>query len=254
MCTDVQRTIVLENGDTLHGLIIPLSSARFLVQTSELCLDLSETEIQSVDGESDLRRILGPPREELNRTNYLHEVNEDGSETVWEQSVEVHKGPGMKEYLTFVFQADRELSEEERRELSEVVDSLEYRDGFGKLLPISGKEEMETGWKYTITFDVPVAPGEAIELITKKVWPRWARKEGDEWVRRHYIGHTEGTLTTVTIKLPKGAQCTHVEPEPLRKMTFNGQEIIVWRRYIAKKEAFRPVVRYRLDDHQGEVD
>ena len=250
MCTDTQRTIVLENGDMLQGQIIPLSSARFLVQTADLCLDLSETEIRSVDGESDLRRILDPPQEEFNRKSYLHEVNEDGSETVWERSVEMHKGPEVKEELTFDFVSVRELSEEEWRDLGKVVDSLEYRDAFGKVLPITKMEKMENGWRYTIRFDVPVVPGEAIELISRKVWPRWARREGDEWVRRHYVGHTEGTLTSVIIKLPKGARSTHTEPAPLRRTTFNDQEILVWRRYIAEKEAFRPIVRYRLSDPQ----
>ena len=247
MCIDIQRTIVLKNGDVLEGLILPLSSARFLVQTPEICLDLSETEIESVDEESDLRQML-EPSEALYPTNHLFELHEDGSMTDCERSTEVHKGPGMKEHLTFVIQADRQLSEEERRDLGEVVDSLEYRDGFGKILPITTKEETENGWKYTVTFDVPLAPSESIELTRKQVWPKWGCKEGDEWVWGYHIAPGGGgRLTTITLKLPKGAESTRVKPEPLRKTVLKGQEVIVWRRYITEDLSFYPQVRYHLD-------
>ena len=188
-------------------------------------------------------------RDHFKRRRYRNNLSiEDGVGTDWIRSCEIHDGPEPKTHQTFAFGARKGLqfgSDEERAELRRVAESMEYRDGWGRVLPVT-VEETENGWTYRVAFDTPVFPGEPFELICKKVWPRWSRKEGDEWVRRHYIRPDPGTLVSVAIRLPEGAKYTHMEPDPLWRMALNGRELAGWRRYVAAGEVFMPVVRYRL--------
>ena len=244
-----EQAIVLQKGETIQGQLILLHQAEFLAQTADLCLRLTADEIQSVDGETDLRRIAAMGRQVNCETCHFHEVHPDGGGTDWTRTVEVYQGAEPKTSQTWVFgRKTTPLSPEERRELGQVFASMEYRDQWGRVLSMIIEEESERGWKYSVLFDVPVLPGESFALTEKKVWPRWGRREGEEWIRRHYIGHTSGALTTVVIRLPEGACYVQLEPEPLWKMKLNNREIAGWRHYIGEGEALMPVVRYRLGD------
>ncbi|NKB68531.1 MAG: hypothetical protein GKR89_15830 [Candidatus Latescibacteria bacterium] len=243
-----QRQIVLENGQALTGQIVPLTWARFLVQEDDLCLQLNEEEIRSVDGDDDLRRAVGQAPVEIGQTSYFHEVDENGGGTDWVWSLERHQGSKPKTGQTFSFgRSDRPLSKSERRELGTVVESMEYRDKWGRTLPTQVEEEGEMGWKLQVSFDVPVLPGQSVELVHKKTWPRWSRREGDHWVRRQYIRPAAGSLTTIAIRLPTGAAYSEVEPTPLWQTALNGRQSCGWRRYIGREEAFMPVVKYTMD-------
>jgi len=249
MSTDCEQTIVLKNGETIHGQLILLRRAEYLAQTADLCLRLTADEIRSVDDETDLRRIAAAGRELNGETSHFHEVHPDGGGADWTRTVVVHQGTEPLTSQSWVFGRKTEpLSPEERRELGQVFASMEYRDQWGRPLAMEVEEESDMGWKYRVLFDVPVLPGEPFALTEKKVWPRWSRREGDEWVRRHYIGHTSGTLATVVIRLPEGASYLQIEPEPLWKTALNGREVAGWRHYIGADEALMPEVRYRLGD------
>ena len=246
METDARRTVVLENGETLSGVVISVNDARFLVQTDEVCLRLSEQQIRSVDDEGDIRRVVEIPEGEIHEGSYFHEVREDGGGTdlIWTR--EIHTGLGVKTRQTFVFgRCDRALTGAERRDLGQVVASMEYRDRWGETLPVA-VEETEMGWTLRVRLRMPVFPGEPFELVQKKVWPRWSRQEGDAWVRSHFVRPQIDTLTTVVIQLPEGAAFSDVTPEPLWQLDVNGRETAGWRRYITAGEAFMPVVTYRI--------
>jgi hypothetical protein len=241
------RTIVLANGETISGRLVPLTSARFLVQTDKLCLRLAEDEIQSVDGQTEFRRIAGKPPEEVSEASYFHDVRPDGGGTDWVWSREIHRGPEPRTGLTFAFgRADRPLTAAERQELGQVLQSTEYRDRWGNQLPMT-TEETDKGWKYEVRFNTPVLSGEPFELVHQATWPRWGRREGEEWVRSHFIRPSGRTLVAIAIRLPAGAAYTRTEPAPLWRMALNGREQAGWRRYLEAEESFMPVVRYRLD-------
>ena len=249
MSATCEQTIVLKNGETIQGRLILLHRAEYLAQTAGLCLRLTADEIQSVDGETDLRQIASFGHELNCETSHFHEVHSDGGGADWTRTVEVHQGTKPKTSQTWIFGRKTEpMSPEEHRELGQVFASMEYRDQWGRILPMEVEEESDMGWKYRVLFDVPVLPGESFTLTEKKIWPRWSRRENDEWVRRHYIGHTAGTLATVVIRLPAGASYVQIEPEPLWKTTLNNRQVAGWRHYIGADEALMPEVRYRLGD------
>ena len=89
-------------------------------------------------------------------------------------------------------------------------------------------------------------PGEPIEIIEKRTWPWWGRKEGDEWVRSHYTRPSANTLATIVVQLPERTTFVKLEPEPLWTMNLNGRETTGWRRFLTPEGILGPMVRYRL--------
>ena len=246
MKSESYHTVVLENEETLEGQVINMARAKYLLQTENLCLRLSEKDIRSVDGQTDISRILGVLEDEVFETGYFHEVHKDGSGTDTTWTVETHKGTEAMTHKSFVLGSDPPLTEELRGQLRKVLENLEYWDKWGRILPLAVEEETESGWKYKVSFNCPVFPGEPIELIEKKTWPWWSRKEGEEWVRSHYIRPSANVLATIVIQLPEEGSFSKFEPEPFWKMCLNGRETAGWRRYLTPEGILGPVVRYRL--------
>lgn len=240
------QTVVLANGETLSGHLIPLSRAHFLLQAQKMSLKLSEDEIRSVDGNADLRHLLKQFPEDVGEESYFHEVHETGGGTDYVATAEIHKGPEPRMDQTFFFgKGDKPMSKEEKKDLGLVMESMEYRDRWGHALPLEVEEATEKGWKYRVRFYAPVFSGEPIHLVHKKIWPRWSRREDDGWVRGHYIRPSTKTLVSVAIRLPEGATFFQLDPPPLWQMRLNGRETVGWRRYIADDGTFMPKAKYR---------
>lgn len=245
MSGNSMQSIVLRNGETLSGKVMLLSKAAYVVQTDDVCLRLSWQDITSVDGITDLRGMEASMGEEIAQASYFHDAYEDGSGTILESTTEINHGTKPIRARTFKLGSQKpELKEA----LRPVLDKFEYRDKWGNLLPVNVDEETNEGWIYRVNLEVPVFPGDLIELVHKAIWPKWGRQEGDGWIWSHYLRPSVGTLTSVWIRLPQGATYTRLEPEPLWKMEVRGQEIAHWRRFVPADEIFSPIVRYRLKD------
>jgi len=235
------RQIVLKTGEKIEGTLVLISPARVLVQTDELFLELSATEIRSVDGKREFSGLANVCNEVCEATT-VHQYNADGSMVSLEKSKEVNASDQILGKLRYEHTCGDAITEEAR----EVFDQQEHFDTFGNLLPFTVEETLENGWVYSIEFPIPVAPGESYEITRKCKWSKWANREDDHWVAGHHISWRADTLYMLISILPSGAKLHSITPQPLRQFDLGGKPIITWKRYMPIGGASRFEARYEL--------
>ena len=234
MCKFKVREVILKNGEKVTGTVVPVFPAKVLVQTDEICLELSETEIQSLDGKKDFRNLIEPYDSSVREETMIHQYNEDGSMVSLNKLKETNNSEHILGKLRFLRASEGGIT----KEFEELFNQQEYFDSFGYQLPVTIEERLENGWKYNVEFPVPVAPGDVYEITLKDRWPKWAKYEDNHWHARHHIIQTaKATIYTQMFILPKGAKVSSVTPQPLRQFDFNGKPTIIWKRYMPPNEA-----------------
>jgi hypothetical protein len=236
------REVVLKNGEKVTGMVVPISPAKVLVQTDEMCLELWETEIQSLDGKERFRNLIGTYDTTIHEETMIHQYKEDGSMVSLHKMKHTNTSDRILGKLSFLHTSDGGMT----KELEEHFNRQEHFDNFGHLLPITIEEKLENGWKYNLEFPIPVAPGEVYEITLKAMWPRWAHHEDDHWVTSHHILRSLESIYTVMFMLPEGAEFSSAEPQPLRQFNFIGKPTITWKRYLPADEDIIFEAKYKL--------
>lgn len=240
------REVVLKNGEKISGTVIPLYPAKLLVQTDEMCLELSETEIQSLDGKKDFCSLIEFCEKPIRETIEIRQYNENGTTSSWSKQKGVNNSEQVLVKLGFLHRRlDGKITSEDKKHF----ESLQYFDSFGNLLPITVEKEMEDGWEFSVEFVLPVAPGEPYEITTKQIGPMSVtEKKNSYWHIQYPIRHTgRGTIYTLISIFPKGAEVFDVTPESLRRFDFNGKPVITWKRYMPVDEPMTFEAKYKLD-------
>jgi len=236
------RKAVLKNGEEITGMIVPIYPAKVLLQTDEICLELSETDIQSLDGKKDFRSLIKPYDRATFEAMIIHQYNEDGSSVSLNKMRLVNTSDQVLGRVRFMHTSSGSMT----KELEEQFNRSEHFDVFGHLLPVTIDERLENGWKYSVELPIPVAPGEAYEITCKETWSKWAEREGDHWVARHYSSCTGDAIYTLMLILPRGAEFSSATPQPLRQFDFNGKPTVTWKRYMLRSEAVTFEATYKL--------
>jgi hypothetical protein len=175
MCEFKVREVILKNGEKITGTVVPVFPAKVLVQTDEICFELWETEIQSLDGKKDFRNLIEPYDSPIREAITIHQYNEDGSMISLDKMKNVNTGDQILGKVRFLHTSEGGIT----KELEELFNRQEHFDSFGNLLPITIDERLENGWTYSIELTVPVAPGNIYETTIKNRWPRWAEHKDD---------------------------------------------------------------------------
>ncbi|MFO7653192.1 MAG: hypothetical protein R6X25_05150 [Candidatus Krumholzibacteriia bacterium] len=233
--------VVLEDGRSYEGTLVRLQPGRYLLQTDDALLELTDDDIAP-------RTFDRRPREEVparpvREIRQFHDVHADGTTTAsW-----TRRG---------VNPSDRALTEyrfgfapwEQR-----VADQRSWYDGFGNRLEPEF-DPPQSKWKHppkgrvqvTLPLSVPVAPGEEYWITGKETSQRIMRtKEG--LVYRFGGDFAEDNLLWLKVRLPAGADVVSIEPQPSARFTDEGREYVMWRRYYRAGDATPLTIVYTLD-------
>jgi hypothetical protein len=242
MCDFEIIEVTLKNGELIKGILVPIFPAKFLLQTDEMCLELSETEIKSLDGEEDFRNSIKFNSVSINREVMIHRYNEDGSMVSLHKMEHVNTSDNILGKVTLVRTSSGGIT----KEFEELFNQQKYYDSFGNSLPITIEKRLENGWEYSIELPVPVAPGEVYELTIRDAWSRWAEFKDNQWHARHYTGPTSESIYTLIFMFPEKSQILSIDPRPLRQFDFNGKPSVTWKRYMPANERVSFEVVYNL--------
>jgi len=242
MCDVETREVMLKNGELIKGTLVPIFPARFLLQTDEMCLELSETDIQSLDGKDDFRNLLKFDSVLINKEVMIHYYDEDGSMVSLHKMEHVNTSDNILGKVKLLRTSSGGIT----KEFEELFNQQEYYDSFGNSLPITIEKRLENGWEYSIELPVPVAPGEVYELTIRDRWSHWAKFEDNRWHTRHYTGPTGESIYTLIFIFPERSQILSITPQPLRQFNFNGKPSVTWKRYMPANESISFEVAYNL--------
>lgn len=237
------RETVLKNGEEITGMVVPIYPAKILLQTDDICLELSETEIQSLDGKEDFRNLIEPPERAIFEAMTVFQYNDDGSCTSLMRRKSLNDSDHILGKLRWLYTTTGEMTEE----VEEHFMQQKHFDAFGNFLPFTIESKLENGWEYSVEFPVPVAPGDYYEITYKHDHiGKWAELEDDHWVARYHGRWTSDTIFTLMFMLPQGAKFSSATPQPLRQFDFNGKPVVTWKRYMPKDEPVTYEAKYTL--------
>ena len=226
--------VELKGGKTLTGVLRPVLDSIYLLQTEETLYELSGSEIVRVDGGTDLPRI--DTHRYFAATNSYRRLLPSGDLEI--SSTMTIRNRGKKIQTTVQWGAGpREVRMYETMQAMDVYGhELEYR-----LEPRSGTDIMNV----IVDLDVPVMPGEDMDLSTRLLERDRARLVDGVWTYTHWGDYAEDRLQNLKVELPAGAEVLSVNP-PVRVVEYDGRQFVFWRRYYPEGEQFPLTVSYRL--------
>lgn len=230
------HAVVLANGETISGLLLPMSDSRFVLQTGDGSWIVAGRDIRQVDGEP-----FPHPDPVTGDLVILYETFED---VLANGDIDVHSSI-----------QHRNESQKPIRELRwgmaphELVylDSFRVLDQFGNSMPLEVDEERPDGGKQVkVTLVRPLLPGEDAWYTSRFLDSKGTIRDGEEWIYRHVGDYPENRLVTRSVLLPEGADVTSISPDPLHRETVRGRQLVVWRRFFMRGDRIPWEIRYQL--------
>ncbi|MCP4547976.1 MAG: hypothetical protein GY835_16045 [bacterium] len=235
--------IILANGTTMIGILRAVAPSRYIVQgvlegelnAAEVAFEVSGDLIRGVDGRSTLPAF--DSRKRIIESEWFERVMPNGDVEMW-RSLTV--GNNSQKLLTYASWdvADREVAS--TREMlvmdmfgQELVHRLEEADG-------------EHGRRVVVELEVPVAPGESLDLALRLTQRGALRRDGDLLSYTFSGGFSGETILLRKIELPAGAEIVAIEPEPLYTFEYAGKPLVIWRRYYGHQEILPQTITFRL--------
>lgn len=234
--------VVLTDGSRLEGTLLRTAPAHYILQTETTLYELTDDDLDPRTFSARNAREAVPERR-IHDISHYDEISADGTVTArWLRSHVNNEQHAIDE--------DRfGLAPWEQLEADQRV----YRDGFGNVLvpvydpPRDRWPSPPTGRvQVTLTYPVPVAPGETWTVSGSTPAPAAAR-QGDRFVYRRAGDYAEDNLVSRKVRLPRGARIVSVTPAPSARFERDGFEYLVWRRFYTKGERFPLEVVYTVD-------
>ena len=129
---------------------------------------------------------------------------------------------------------------------SDFVRVTRMTDDKGRPLKFSVSHR-QRAYHYRVTFNEPVAPGEAVLQSSEGTMTGLVRRTGDVW--RYYMRHHPGSSRTRRIevyRLPQGAELLDTVPSDMPRRTRNGRIELLAQKIIPPRGSITTSFRYRL--------
>jgi len=235
-------TVTLADGTTYEGALVRLAPARYLLQTDDALLELTDDDLDPRTFTVRARQEA-VPAQPVHEIRHYDELHADGTVTRWWTRRNVNEGRhAITEYRFGLAPHERGLA-----------DQCSYRDGFGNVLvpvydpprdqwPLHPDERIQV----TLRLPVPVAPGEEWSISGRETAP-WIQRRESGLVYRQAGDYAEDNLAWLKICLPQGAAIVSVSPPPSARFTQDDREYIMWRHYFKRGERYPLEVVYTLD-------
>lgn len=234
-----KHTITLAGGETIEGLVLPLSDCAFLVQNGDRSIEIPADGIVKVDGSPDLSPLLRSGEGPLLRDDILEVIREDRSVILHSARSVENRSRTIVDHLSWGIAPHEEP----------LIPEWQVFDPFGNELVMTVNPPDENGRRQArATLVRPVLPGETIRCSDRIVFHDRISEDENAFLYRHRGDYPEARLVTKMILLPPGAEVIVATPEPLRRFDFEGAPCLVWRRFFAEGEVYPIEVRYRLKD------
>lgn len=234
--------VILANGSRLEGTLLRTAPARYILQTETTLYELTEDDLDPRTFTAHAAREAVPTRR-IHDISHYEEINADGTVTAWWVRSHVNNEQHAIDEDRFGLAPWEQLEADQRV----------YRDGYGNVLvpvydpprhrwpsPPTGRVQV------TLTYPVPVAPGESWNVSGSTPAPPVLR-QGDQLIYRRAGDYAEDNLVSRKVRLPRGAHIVTVTPTPSARFERDGYEYLVWRRFYTKGERFPLEVVYTVD-------
>jgi hypothetical protein len=231
-----EHRVRLHSGQVLEGAVRQIQPSLYLVQTDDQLYEITGEEIETVDGKPGVSE-LPVSQERLLRYEGFEVVAPNGDVELWSRFQTTNESSQVWTYVEWGA-AEWEL---------EMYRTMEAYDKYGHRLQ-HRIEPRSTKGQYSVIVDlqVPLAPGESVDLATKYLEPGQAHREGDGF-RLSFVGDfPDDRIYLRKVELPQGAEIEKVEPDATLTFQHEGHPIVVWRRYYPKGEKFPLTVVYRV--------
>lgn len=230
------RTVVLANGETVSGLLLPFSEQRFVLQTEDRTWIVGDKDIRQVDGGS-LRECIPVTGDVVVAQETFEDVLPNGEIDVRSSIRHRNKGRTPIRELRWGM-APHELK---------YLDSFRMLDQFGNSMPLQvAGERADGGKRVKVTLVRPLFPGEEAWYTSRFLETQGTIRDGDEWVYRHVGDYPGHRLVTRSVRLPRGADVMSISPEPLHREMVDGRLLVVWRRFFMRGDTVPWEIHYRL--------
>jgi hypothetical protein len=231
-----QRRIQLADGRELQGLVLPATECTWIVQTDDLCLELTAAQIARVDGKAGVATLVERNASPLLRTETFDDVFPDGSVLLHSSFARFNDGTTRIDRIKWGL-APHELA---------LIPHWQAFDEFGNELPIQ-VEKRENGRQMARARLVrPIVPGETLRFTSRIQYEDLVQRDGDVLRYEHQGDYPEDRLVTKMVRLPAGATIVSVSPEPVQRFEIEDRPYVLWRRYYVAGEKFPLQVRYGL--------
>ncbi len=235
-------TVKLNDGKTYDGALVRLAPGRYLLQSGDTLLELSDDDIAPVTFAERSRRDAVPDRP-VHEIRQYHEVHADGTITRWWTRKGVNESNKAITEYRFGFAPWEQL----------VADQRTYRDWLGNELHPEF-DPPQSKWRYppkgrvqiTLPLPVPIAPGEEGWITGKETSPGIATSDKG-LVYRFRGDFAEDNLVWLKVRLPRGAQVVTIQPPAAATFEADGLQYVTWRRYYKQGEVYPLTVVYTLD-------
>jgi len=235
-------TVKLNDGKTYEGALVRLEPGRYLLQSGDTLLELSDDDIAPA---TFAKRPRGDavPDHPVYEVRQYHEIHADRTVTRWWTRLWTNRGKKAVAEWQFGYAPWEQL----------VADQRSYRDWLGnELHPVYDPPQEK--WQYppkgrveiTLPLPVPIAPGEE-GWVTGKVTSAGIEQTDAGLVYRFNGDFSEDNLVLLKVRLPRGATIVSVEPPASSRFEDGGLQYLTWRRYYKKGEVYPLKVVYTLD-------
>ena len=227
--------VELTSGKTLTGVLRPVIEGLYLLQTDETLYELSGGEIKSVDGREGAPRIDNG--ENFAHTNSYRRLLPSGDVEISQSMTIRNRGKKIQTTVRWGAGPHELYMYETMTALDAYGNTLDYR-----LEPRHGTDTHNI----IVSLDVPVMPGEDMDLMVKLIERNAASVKDGVWSYTHWGDYSEDRLQNLKVELPAGSEVLSVNP-PVRVVEFDGKSLVFWRRYYPKHARFPLTVTYKLD-------
>ena len=227
--------VELTNGKTLTGVLRPVLEGLYLLQTDETLYELNGGEIKSVDGREGAPRVDNG--EKFAHTNSYRRLLPSGDVEINQSMTIRNRGKKIQTTVRWGAGPHELYMYETMTALDIYGNTLDYR-----LEPRRNSD----AHNIIVKLDVPVMPGEDMEMMVKTIQRDAASVEDGVWSYTHWGDYSEDRLQNLKVELPAGAEVLSVNP-PVRVVEHDGKSLVFWRRYYPKHARFPLTVTYKLD-------
>jgi len=229
--------ITLASGDHFEGLIFPVRSSQYLLQTESQCLLLGPADISAIDGtqlpESPIPTAGGNPW--IQET--FEEISADGSVLV----------RSSKNHINTTDQVIVSRKWGIAPHEAKLFEDYKIIDQYGNELTYQLSNRSSGGQLLQVVLARPILPGEVERLTTIFKNDDSVFQSDSTWVYRNAGRYPDNRLATRAVSLPAGATVISVDPEPLFQGRIDNRWLIVWRRYFHRTEETIWEIRYQLE-------
>lgn len=231
-----QHRIQLADGREIRGLVLPATECTWIVQSADLCLELTAAQIARVDGKAGVAALLEEPSTPLLRTETFDEVLPNGDVVLHSSFARFNDGTTRVDRIEWGL-APHEIA---------LLPHWQAFDEFGNELQIQVEKENGEHPRARARLVRPIVPGETLRFTSRIRTSDLVTKEGNVLRYTHQGDYPEDRLVTKMVCLPSGATIVSVTPEPVQRFELDGKPYVLWRRYYVAGEKHPLQVRYRL--------